>query len=137
LTVDSHYQKEVERIGDLGYDVIKHYESLIVFPQPEIFKGMSFEELQQYLQNVSWEVQSDISDGKYLCAFCISLGKISARCKRLRKYLVWNTMAVSKILKKWRKRHGSSEDLATVLGGSRWYSGNELTRIVSTRHHDR
>lgn len=43
---------------------------------------------------------SSVKTSAALCEFCVNLGKISARCKRLRRCVLWNAVAVVKILKK-------------------------------------
>lgn len=89
----------------------------------------TFDELQQQLQSLSGKEEHTA----LLCDFCVSLGQLSARCKRLRGCVLWNVLAVVKILKKRQKKQQSITITAMeVLSLQEWCRDPQLPKLVST-----
>lgn len=75
--------------------------------------------------------------------FCKELCELLSRCKRLRRYVLYNTITVVKIIKKRQKhltkalqgfgsvRNTATREAANVLSNERWYKTPVLAHILS------
>lgn len=155
--VGESYWKELQQISNLQASITQKLPFLDIQPDPETYTRMGFEQLQAHLQSLGGldEVPSSrncsassVKTSAALCEFCVNLGKISARCKRLRRCVLWNAVAVVKILKKRQKLTSlavnreafpfsliqwecQSETAVQVLSRQGWYCCDQLPKIVS------
>lgn len=151
--VGESFGKELKQILLLQALIQQTLPSLDVQPNPDIYSGMGFEGLQAHLQSLGGlndvsvtigtpeKIASTVKTSAALCDFCVNLGKISARCKRLRRCVLWNAVAIVKILKKRQKNVASEvaekavsmplESAAQMLSRQDWYRSPELAQVVS------
>ncbi|XP_053990951.1 uncharacterized protein LOC128883023 isoform X2 [Hylaeus volcanicus] len=103
---------------------------------------MSCDKLCNIHQQINENLSSSQSDEVIaLSNFCMNLEKISNCCKKLRRCVLWNAIAIVKIFKK-RQKNVSCEiatrasftpldTAAAVLAKQEWYRSSELASVVS------
>lgn len=152
--VGESYWNEIQQISNLQTHLTETFAVLNIQPDPKVYCRMGLEQLQAHLRTICGleddersEDLSSPSKGKSSAAlydFCLNLVKVSSRCKRLRCCVLWNAVAVVKILKKRQKHRVVSascacqvegrvryKTAAEILSRQDWYCCDQLPTIVS------
>ncbi|KAF8822655.1 zinc finger, C3HC4 type (RING finger) domain-containing protein [Cardiosporidium cionae] len=127
LNVESTYSSELHKIDVVQKKIMQLFPLLAIQADPEVFCSLKFEQLLDHLQT---ECFSD-----ELFTVCSNLGEMSSRCKRLRRNVIWNSIAVVKIIKKMKKMTKMyilpTESASSILSSQNWYSSLKLPELIS------